>query len=144
MRLARFSPVFSRFGARMGRTCTTRHGNGSGGAGWGGMAKGAGNKAAGPGRPSGDAWHGKTTVADLMAEKDARRIAAEAWLAILNDPAHPKHAEMVAKAAERMDGAPTQRLEVRDADPDTMTDAELEAIARRGSGAPSGAAADTD
>lgn len=80
-----------------------RRGNG---AGWGGRAKGEGNKAPGPGR----GITGKS-VAELMAAQRAREIAAEAWLAILNDPAHPKHADMVAKAAERLDGAPKQEIE---------------------------------
>ena len=77
----------------MARSSTTRVCNGS----WGGAKKGEGNKAAGPGR-------GNThrSVAEIMAAGEARRIAADAWLAILKDPAHPKHAEMVAKAAERM------------------------------------------
>ena len=74
---------------------------------------------------------GKRTVADLMAEKGARELAAERWIAILNDPEHPKHADMVAKAADRLDGAPTQRHEIS-GDPDSMTDAELAAIAARG------------
>jgi len=77
------------------------------GAGWGGPAKGPGNKGPGPGR-------GITnrSVADLMAAAGARELAAERWLAILNDPAHPKHAEMIAKAADRMDGAPTQHQDL--------------------------------
>ena len=87
---------------------------------------------------------GKRTVADLMAEAGAREKAAERWLAILNDPEHPKHAEMVAKAAERMDGSPVQRVEMRDADPDSMTDEELAAIAARGRRAPVAAEADQD
>lgn len=88
-----------------------RRGNG---AGWGGPAKGAGVAPGtpSPGRPAGEAWAGKATVADLMIEAGAQKIAADAWLAILNDPAHPKHAEMLAKAAERMDGAPVQRQDI--------------------------------
>jgi hypothetical protein len=76
------------------------------GAGWGGAAKGAGSKGAGPGR-------GNThrTVAEIMAAQGAREKAAEAWMTILNDPAHPRHADMVAKAAERLDGAPKQEIE---------------------------------
>jgi len=122
-------------------------GNGSGGAGhgpasgagWGGPAKGEGSRfePGNAGRPVGIV-QGKRTVADLMAEAGAREIAAERWLAILNDPGHPKHAEMVAKAADRLDGAPVQRHEIRDADPDSMTDAELAAIASRGRGTPAG------
>jgi hypothetical protein len=50
------------------------------------------------------------SVAELMAAQGAREKAADAWLAILDDPAHPKHADMVAKAAERLDGAPEQRV----------------------------------
>lgn len=84
----------------MARTSGTRVGNG---AGHGGPRKGAGNHAAGPGR-------GNThrSVAELMAAQGAREKAADAWLAILNDPTHPRHADMVAKAADRMDGAPSQ------------------------------------
>lgn len=95
------------------------------GAGWGGAA----GKPAGPG--PGRGITGKS-VAELMAAMAAREIAAEAWLAILTDPAHPKHADMVAKAADRMDGAPKQTLDVRERNPDEMTDAELAAIASRG------------
>ena len=87
---------------------------------------------------------GKRTVADLMAEAGAREIAAQCWLKILRDPAHPKHAEMVAKAAERMDGSPVQRVEMRDADPDSLTDEELAAIASRGRGQTAGPEADPD
>jgi hypothetical protein len=85
-----------------------RRGNGSG-VQWGGPARkgesGSKMGKAGPGR-------GVTnrTVAELMAAQGAREKAADAWLAILNDPAHPKHADMVAKAAERLDGAPEQRV----------------------------------
>lgn len=115
----------------MAASSTTRRGNG----GWGGPAKGAGGpgKREGAGKPKGVRnGEGKRSVADLMAAEGGRELAAERWLAILRDPAHPKHAEMVAKAADRMDGAPTQRLQVSDADPDSMTDAELAAIAARG------------
>ena len=119
----------------------TRRGNG---AGWGGAKRGEGHKftAGDPlaGRPAGVRnGEGRRTVADLMAEAGARELAARRWLEILNDPAHPKHAEMVAKAADRLDGAPVQRHEIRDADPDSMTDAELAAIAARGRGAPADA-----
>ncbi len=44
-----------------------------------------------------------------MAAQGAREVSADAWMAILRDPSHPKHADMVAKAADRMDGAPEQR-----------------------------------
>lgn len=84
----------------MAASSATRRGAG---AGWGGGAKGGGNKAAGPGR-----GHTNKSVADIMAAQGARELAAQRWLEILNDPAHPRHAEMVAKAAERMDGAPVQ------------------------------------
>lgn len=91
-----------------GRTSGTRP-KGSGipasGAGWGGSAKGEGSRVPGPGR-----GHTHRTVADLMAQAGAREVAAERWMAILNDPEHPKHADMVAKAAERLDGAPEQRI----------------------------------
>lgn len=112
---------------------TTRRGNG---AGWGGPAQGEGKKGAvpGSGRPQGvKNGEGKKSVADLMIEAGARETAAERWLQILNDPKHPKHAEMVAKAAERMDGAPTQRNEIslRDVPADQLTDEELAAIASR-------------
>ena len=108
----------------MAASSTTRRGTG---AGHGGSAKGAGNKTAGPGR-------GITTrsVAELMAAQGAREIAADAWVAILNDPAHPKHADMVARAAERMDGAAAQTIRVSDVRPEDMTDEELAAIAARG------------
>lgn len=122
-------------------TATTRRGNGPG---HGGPAKGPG-KVGGPGRPKGlRDGEGKRSVAAILIDAGAQKLAADAWLAIINNPAHPKHAEMVAKVAERMDGAPTQRIEVRDTNPDEMTDAELEAIARRGRSAPSGAASDAD
>lgn len=114
------------------------------GAGWGGAARGgeSGSKArkGGPGR-------GNTTktVAELMISMGLRQEAAERWKAILEDPAHPKHADMVAKAAERMDGAAVQRIAVHDVDPDSLTDAELAAIAARGrSSAPHGAEGDQD
>ncbi len=114
----------------MPATTGTRRGNG---AGWGGPATGSGNRDAGPGRPQGvKTGDGKRTVAALLIEAGARETAAERWMAILNDPAHPKHAEMVAKVAERMDGAPTARIEIADADPATMTDEQLAAIAARG------------
>lgn len=122
-------------------------GNGAGAGQWGGPPKGAGGpgKREGAGRPAGvKNGEGKRSVADLMAELGAREIAAQRWLEILNDPAHPKHADMVAKAADRLDGAPTQRVQVSDADPDSMTDEELAAIAKRGSRAPAGAAEDQD
>lgn len=89
-------------------TSATRKSNG---AGWGGPKRGgesaSKNGIAGPGR----GITGKS-VAEIMAAQGAREIAAERWLEILNDPTHPKHAEMVAKAAERLDGAPLQRSEL--------------------------------
>ncbi len=91
---------------------TTRRGNGAGGAGWGGPAKGSGNREAGPGR-----GHTTRTVAEIMAAQGARELAAQRWLEILQDPAHPRHAEMVAKAADRMDGAPKQPFEGPDGGP---------------------------
>jgi hypothetical protein len=98
-----------------------------------GPAKGPGNHGPGPGRPRGVRdGEGKKTVADLMIAADARRIAADAWMVILQNPSHPRHADMVMRAAERMDGAPVQSVRVMDADPEQMTDAELEAIARGG------------
>lgn len=97
----------------MARSSATRHGTG---AGWGGPAKGASKSRF---KPRGDAEsdrirhehnsaHAPPSVADLMADAGARELAASQWLAILKDPKHPKHAEMVAKAAERLDGAPVQ------------------------------------
>lgn len=86
----------------MARTSTTRIGTG---AGHGGPKKGEGNRQAGPGR-----GHTHRSVAELMAAQGAREEAADAWMAILRDPEHPKHADMVAKAAERLDGAPEQRV----------------------------------
>jgi hypothetical protein len=84
---------------------------GIGGPGWGGPAKGPGNRGGGPGRPPGvKNGAGKRSVADLMIEGGARELAAERWIAILQDPTHPHHATMVAKAADRMDGAPTQDI----------------------------------
>lgn len=87
-----------------------RRGNG---AGWGGPAKGAGKPPGNTeaGRPEGvKNGEGKRTVAELLIEAGGREEAAERWLSILRDPQHPKHAEMVAKAAERMDGAPAQHV----------------------------------
>lgn len=95
----------------MPTTSTTRRGNG---AGWGGPAKGEGKPVSEwAGRPAGvKDGAGKRSVADLMAELGARELAARRWLEILNDPAHPKHADMVAKAADRLDGAPKVTAEV--------------------------------
>lgn len=119
-----------------------RRGNGPG---HGGPRKGDGHKFTDgdplAGRPLGvKNGEGKRSVADLLAAQGARELAAERWLHILQDPAHPHHATMIVKAAERMDGAPTQRLEVRDVDPEQMTDEELAAIASRGRDAASGKA----
>lgn len=122
---------------------TTRRGNGLG---HGGPAKGVGGagKREGAGRPAGvKTGEGKVSVADLLVALGARQIAAEAWMAILRDPTHPHHASMVAKLADRVDGQALARVEVRDADPDSMTDEELAAIASRGSRAPAGTAPDT-
>jgi len=113
------------------------------GAGWGGPARnGTSNSAAGVAGP-GRGVTGKT-VAELMAAAEAREIAAEAWLAILRDPTHPKHADMVAKAAERMDGAPMQRVQVGTVNPDELTDEELAAIATGRGSAATRAAEDQD
>jgi hypothetical protein len=105
----------------------TRRGNG---AGHGGPAKGEGFKLKPKGDPTSDAIRaqgtatppgtGKKSVADLMAAAGARELAAQRWLEILNDPAHPHHANMVAKAAERMDGAPVQQLTGADGAPLTF------------------------
>lgn len=98
----------------MAASSATRRGNG---AGWGGPKKGAGHRYTEgdptAGRPQGvKNGEGKLTVADLMIGAGARELAAQRWLEILNDPAHPKHADMVAKAADRMDGAPKVTAEV--------------------------------
>lgn len=82
------------------------HGGPATGPGWGGPPKGEGNKGPGPGR-----GHTHRSVAELMAAQNAREIAAQRWLEILNDPTHPHHATMVVKAAERLDGAPKQEIE---------------------------------
>lgn len=116
-------------------TSGTRHGVG---AGWGGAPKGAGNRGAGPGRPKGvKTGEGAKSVADLMVAAGARELAAQRWVEILSDPAHPKHAEMVFRAADRMDGAPKTSIQITERDPNSMTDAELAAIASRGRGAAS-------
>lgn len=112
----------------------TRRGNG---AGWGGPKRGEGKpfEPGDPraGRPDGvKHGEGKQTVADIMVARGAREIAAQRWLEILADPAHPKHAEMVAKAADRMDGAPKTSIHITERDPNSMTDAELASIASRG------------
>jgi hypothetical protein len=85
-----------------------RRGNGSG-VQWGGPARGgiSNSKAgiAGPGR----GITGKT-VAELLIAMGAREEAAERWMDILQDPSHPKHADMVVQAAKRTDGDPEQRV----------------------------------
>lgn len=106
-----------------------RKGKGAGVA-WGGPAKGEGSREPGPGR----GITGKS-VAELMAQAGARELAAERWVAILNDPAHPRHADMVAKAADRLDGASKQTVEMRTVNPDDLTDDELAAIATGRGGA---------
>lgn len=90
----------------MARNSTTRIGTG---AGHGGPAR-KGQSASKTGEHGPGRGNTHRTVAELMAAQGAREIAAEKWLAILNDPAHPKHADMVAKAAERLDGAPEQKI----------------------------------
>lgn len=112
--------------------------------GWGGPAKGPGNRGPGPGRPPGvKNGEGKRTVAQLLAEQGAQALVAERWMAILNDPAHPQHASMIEKAATRMDGAPVARMEhaFRDVPAEELTDDELAAYIRRGGG---GAAGETE
>lgn len=89
-----------------GARSTTRRGNGAG-LQWGGSKRG-GESASKTGTPGpGRGITGKT-VAEIMAAAGAREISAERWMAILNDPTHPKHADMIAKAADRLDGAPVQ------------------------------------
>jgi hypothetical protein len=89
--------------------------NGPGfGAGWGGSAKGK-RMQFGQGATGGRALgvkngEGRETVASLMIAAGGREEAAARWLAILQDPAHPHHATMLAKAAERMDGMPLQPM----------------------------------
>ncbi len=92
-------------GRKPGDPNNPRRGNG---AGWGGPAKGPGRSSRGLPGP-GRSITGKT-VAELMALEGAREIAAERWMAILRDPAHPKHADMVVHAAKRLDGDPEQRV----------------------------------
>jgi hypothetical protein len=53
---------------------------------------------------------GKRTIADIMAERDAREKIAERWLAIIDNPAHPHHATMLVKGADRLDGNPVQPI----------------------------------
>lgn len=92
----------------MPASSATRRGNGAG-VQWGGPKRGGESNSA-SGKPGPGRGVTGRTVAELMAAQGAREKAADAWLAILDDPAHPKHAEMVAKAAERLDGAPEQRV----------------------------------
>lgn len=119
-----------------------RRGNGAG-VQWGGPKRGgvsnSKERIPGPGR-------GITgrTVAELMAAAGAREIAADAWLAILTNPDHPKHADMVAKARDALDGAPVQRVQVSAVNPDELTDEELAAIATGRGGAAARAAEDQD
>jgi hypothetical protein len=106
-----------------------RRGNG---AGWGGPAKGEGNAVKGiPGPGRGIT---SKSVAELMALAGAREEAAERWMAILRDPTHPKHADMVARAADRLDGTARQSVDIstRDVPVEELTDAELASIIARG------------
>jgi len=70
------------------------------GAGYGGPAKGAGNRAAGPGRPAGVAnGEGKRAkFAEILAPRTPE--LAERWLEIANDTQHPHQHTMILKAAE--------------------------------------------
>lgn len=125
-------------------TSGTRRGTG---AGHGGPKKGDGNKEAGPGRPAGvKNGEGKQTVADLLIAAGAREIAAAQWLAILNNPEHPKHADMVAKVADRMDGAAMQPVQVEDKRAVVSSEpmSEDEWLASRGLGSAAGAAEGSD
>ena len=125
-------------------TSGTRKGTG---AGHGGPKQGEGNKAAGPGRPKGvKNGEGKLTVADLLIAAGARELATAQWLAILNDPDHPKHADMIAKAADRMDGAPKQQVEVEDKRATVSSEpmSEDDWLASRGLGSAAGAAEGSD
>jgi len=97
-----------------GKTSGTRHGTGMG---WGGPPRGdvvAGKAGRPPGVKNGE---GKRSVADLMAERGAREIVADRWVAIIDDPAHPHHAVMLEKAATRLDGAPLQSVSGPDGGP---------------------------
>lgn len=87
--------------------------------GHGGPAKGTGHRMKPAGDPVSDAARAKTAgvkpgegkrrkIAELLEERDARAVVADAWMAILRDPSHPHHATMIDKAANRLDGAPTQ------------------------------------
>lgn len=91
----------------MARTSGTRVGTGAGHGGPARKGQSASKEGvAGPGR-------GVThrSVAELMAAQGARELAATRWMDILKDPTNPHHASMVAKAADRMDGAPVQPID---------------------------------
>jgi hypothetical protein len=120
----------------MGATSGTRRGNG---AGWGGPAKGAGAPPGSGqgGRPKGvKNGEGKRTIADLMANLQAREKIAKAWMVIIEDSSHPQHATMLVKGAERLDGAPVQPIEAGAAGPliierviiDNVTDRDAEGL----------------
>ena len=97
-----------------GRTSGTRHGNGMG---WGGPPRGdvvAGKAGRPPGVKNGE---GKLSVADLMADLQAREKIAKAWVAIIDNPNHPHHANMLVNGAKRMDGAEVQAIEAGAAGP---------------------------
>lgn len=82
------------------------------GEGWGGEAKGAAVREAGPGRPKGvKDGDGKKTVAELLEEAGARGKIAQRWIDIIDNPDHPMHAQMLDKGAQRLDGAPITRTE---------------------------------
>lgn len=93
----------------------TRRGNGPG---HGGPAKGAGHRLKPAGDPDSDAARamaagikpgdGKKTVAEMLIERGGRELAVQRWIEILDNPSHPHHATMVAKLADRTDGAPVQ------------------------------------
>ncbi len=105
------------------------------GAGYGGPAKGAGNRSAGPGRPAGVRnGEGKAArSADLCAPHVAD--AVEVWRVVMVDSKQPAQARIAAaeKIIARAEGATPQRIAVVDErDLDSLTDAELAALARGG------------
>jgi len=97
-----------------GRTSGTRYGNGMG---WGGPPRGdvvAGKAGRPPGAKTGE---GKRSVADLMADLQAREKIAKAWVAIIDDPNHPHHANLLVNGAKRMDGEALQSVSGPDGGP---------------------------
>jgi hypothetical protein len=104
--------------------------------GWGGPAKGRGNKGPGPGRPKGvPDGQGKiprrqAAFRALMADYIPRTV--ERWKALIDQPSHPHHHTMLLKHVE-LEGEFKEHI-VIDKPAEEMTDAELEAVVRRGRG----------